>query len=177
VAGRVPFGELAAAVSKDTHARALLDELLRSGSVREEGDDVVLLRRQPGTRSRQAQLAVGSANVSDHLSAVLMNMLAGEAPLTERAIFADGLTERSAREGVALAQELWETALPGLRERLQGFVDQDEGATDNQWRMRLGVYAYLAPMQRPSAPVSARVYKSARGARTRRKSVKAASDE
>jgi hypothetical protein len=80
--------------------------------------------------------------------------------LLERAIFADGLTQASAQQGTELAREYWADALAGLREKLQHLVDADEQAPDNTWRMRIGIYSYLAPMDRSAAPVQARPKKS-----------------
>ncbi len=156
------FASLAATISKDTHPRALLDELVRIGAAAVESDMVVLQHRfLTPQRDLKSTLEIGSTNVGDHLSTVLVNLLSDDTPLMERAVFADGLTESSARAGASLAREVWQQALPGLRERLQALVDQDEAAPDNTWRMRIGIYGYLAPTERPDAPVSARANKTA----------------
>jgi Family of unknown function (DUF6502) len=159
--GEPGFADLAASVSKDTHAKALLDELLRIGVV-EAKDDIVTLkdRFQPRSRTHEQLLEVGSANVADHLSALLMNLLSDQPPLLERAIFADELTQLSAKQGADLARGFWADSLAGLREKLQGLVDADTKAPDNNWRMRIGIYSYLAPMERTPAPVNARAKKS-----------------
>lgn len=150
------FADLAATVSKDNHPRALLDEMVRIGAAEEQGDEVVLRHRfAVPDRSRAESLQVGCSNVGDHLSAVLLNLLSERAPLTERAISADGLTEASAQAATDLARDVWAQTLTGLRGQLQQLVDADASQPDNGWRMRIGLYSYLAPTERPPAPVSA----------------------
>jgi Family of unknown function (DUF6502) len=155
--GKVSFSHLAETASKDTHPRAILDELLRLGAVVEEGE-YVSLRHEGAYRpvGFDDALTAGADNASDHLSAILVNLLSTAAPLLERAVFADGLTHASALRGVAAASEIWVKMLADLREKLQALVTLDEGASDNQWRMRIGVYSYIAPMSRPAPPISAR---------------------
>ncbi len=152
--GEPSFASLAAAVSKDTHARALLDELVRVGAVEEDGDHVVLRQRffTPSKEQRELMQIAGH-NVGDHLSAVLVNLLSDPPPFFERALYADGLTQAGAQHGADLAREVWETVCVALRSKLQALVDLDADAPDNQWRMRIGLYSYIAPEQRPAPPV------------------------
>jgi hypothetical protein len=163
-AGKVSFAQLAEAASRDTHPRAILDELLRLGAVVEEGD-YVSLRHEGAYRPVGANdaLVAGADNASDHLSAVLVNLLSPSSPLLERAIFADRLTHASAIRGVAAASEIWVRMLGELREKLQALVSLDDGVADNEWRMRIGVYSYVAPMFRPAPAVSARENKRRSG--------------
>jgi hypothetical protein len=152
--GEPSFASLAATVSKDTHARALLDELVRVGAVQEDGDHVVLRQRffTPSKEQRELMQIAGH-NVGDHLSAVLVNLLSDPAPFLERALYADGLTQAGAQHGADLAKEVWEAVCVALRGKLQALVDLDAEAPGNQWRMRIGLYSYIAPEQRPAAPV------------------------
>lgn len=164
------FADLAATVSKDIHPRTVLDELLRLGSVTVDGDHVVLRQRHAsGDAAAQAKWSVGSVNLGDHLSAVLINLLSEVPPMFERAIFADGLTLRSAQRGTEIARELWEPALPRLREKLQALVDLDADAPEAQqagWRMRIGLYSYMAPVDPPAPPVQLKTYRPRQEART-----------
>jgi hypothetical protein len=161
--GQASFADLASAASKDIHPRTVLDELLRLGSVVIEGDHVVLSRRHAsGEAAGDAKWAVGSANLGDHLSAVLVNLLSDPPPMFERAIFADGLTFRSAQRGTEFARELWEPALPRLREKLQALVDLDADSAEAQqsaWRMRIGLFSYMAPADPPAPPVQLKTYR------------------
>ena len=161
-AGEPSFAALAATVSKDIHARALLDEMLRIGAVEEDGEFVTLRQReyQP-SRNEDEAMRIAGANVGDHLSAVLMNLLSNPPPLLERAIFADGLTQASARHGTELAREAWRGVLGVLRDKLQTLTELDAAAPDNRWRMRIGLYACYAPEDREAAPISAKSRRNA----------------
>jgi hypothetical protein len=154
------FARLAATVSKDMHARALLDEMLRLGAVELNGDVVVLRHRtyQP-PREVDELTRIAGVNVGAHLSAALINILSGDAVLPEKAVVATKLTEASARHAAELARSAWSEVLNTLRDKLQVLVDLDSDAPDNQWRARIGIYAYYAPMDRPPVPVA----ESARG--------------
>jgi hypothetical protein len=158
------FADLAAEISKDIHPRTLLEELVRVGSAAVEGDHVVLKQRHAsGEAAAQAKWAVGCTNLGDHASAVLINLLSELPPMFERAIFADGLTRSSAQRGTELARELWEPALPKLREKMQALVDLDADAPEAQgipWRMRIGLFSYMAPMEQPAPPVQLKAYKT-----------------
>jgi hypothetical protein len=170
--GKAPtFAELAAKVSKDIHPRSLLEELVRVGSAAVEGDHVVLRRRHAsGDAAAQAKWSVGCTNIGDHASAVLINLLSQAPPMFERAIFADGLTRSSAQRGTELARELWEPALPKLREKMQALVDLDADtaeAQDNPWRMRIGLFSYMAPVDPPLPAVQLKAYKTKQRPRRR----------
>jgi Family of unknown function (DUF6502) len=161
--GQPSFASLAATISKDTHPRALFDDLLRVGAVAEE-DGKVVLQQRLFTHSPQhdAAMAIAGANVGDHLSAVLINLLSDPSPLMERAIFADGLTQASAQKAAELSRDLWQQALASLREQLQALVEQDAQAPDNHWRMRIGIYGYYAPEERPQPPTRQRAPRKTR---------------
>jgi hypothetical protein len=167
-AGQASFASLAAAISKDVHPRPLLDELLRIGAVEEDGEHVSLRGRlSTPDRSWDELVAIGGANVADHLSAVLVNLLNRPRPLFEQALFADGLTRQSAQRGADLAREMWLDAAPDVTRKLQGLVDLDAQAPDNGWRLRIGLFGYIAPADQPEAPVRLRT------ARTKKRESKA----
>jgi hypothetical protein len=168
-AGQPSFASLAAAVSKDIHPRPLLDELLRIGAVEEDGDEVLLRGRlSTPDRSWDELVTIGGANVADHLSAVLVNLLNQPRPLFEQALFADGLTRQSAQRGADLAREMWRDAAPEVTRKLQGLVDLDEQAPDNGWRLRIGLFSCIAPADPPQAPVRLRTV-GAKRARAKKK--------
>jgi hypothetical protein len=166
-AGQPSFASLAAAISKDVHPRPLLDELLRIGAVEENGEHVVLRGRlSTPDRSWDELVTVGGQNVADHLSAVLVNLLNQPRPFFEQALFADGLTRQSAQRGADLAREMWRDAAPEVTRKLQGLVDLDAQTPDNGWRLRIGLFGYIAPADQPDAPVRLR---SSRKQRVRKK--------
>ena len=92
------FEALARAVRQDVHPRALLDTLVASGAVREEGDAVRLLRRawlpEAGTPEQMAYLV---DNLHDHAAAAVANVLRG-AGHYDRAVHFEGLDPQAARE-------------------------------------------------------------------------------
>jgi Family of unknown function (DUF6502) len=162
--GEVSFAELSMSASKDVHPRSMLDELLRVGSVEIDDSDRVVLRRRHASAqtARDAKWAVGSTNLGDHLSAVLINLLSEPPPMFERAVFADGLTLRSAQRATELARELWEPALPRMREKLQALVNLDADSIKAQqmgWRVRIGLYSYFAPAEESALPVEVKTYR------------------
>jgi hypothetical protein len=155
--GQPSFASLAAAVSKDVHPRPLLDELVRIGAVVEDGDHVLLRgRMNTPDRSWDSLVEIGGANVADHLSAVLVNLLTRPRPLVEQAYFAEGLTQQSAQRAADLAKQMWTQALPDVAAKVQTLLDLDEQAPDNGWRMRIGLYSYIAPIERPEPPLKKR---------------------
>lgn len=156
-AGQPSFASLAAAVSKDVHPRPLLDELVRIGAAEEDGDHVLLRGRfNAPDRSWDSLVAIGGANAADHLSAVLVNLLTQPRPLFEQALFADGLTQQSAQRAADLAKQMWLQTAPEVTAKLQTLVDLDDKAPDNGWRMRIGLFSYIAPTQQGDAPVRVR---------------------
>jgi hypothetical protein len=165
--GQPSFASLAARISKDVHPRPLLDELLRIGAAEEDGAHVTLCGRlSTPDRSWHELVNVGGRNVADHLSAVLVNLLNQPRPLFEQALFADGLTRQSAQRGADLAREMWLDAAPEVTRKLQSLVDLDAQTPDNGWRLRIGLFGYIAPADQPDAPVRLR---SARKQRVRKK--------
>jgi hypothetical protein len=155
--GQPSFAGLAAAVSKDVHPRPLLDELVRIGAAEEDGEHVLLRGRfNAPDRSWDSLVAIGGANVADHLSAVLVNLLTQPRPLFEQALFADGLTQRSAQRAADLAKQMWLQTAPEATTKLQTLVDLDDEAPDNGWRVRIGLFSYIAPAEQGQAPVRVR---------------------
>jgi hypothetical protein len=155
--GQASFASLAAAVSKDVHPRPLLDELVRIGAAEEDGEHVLLRGRfNAPDGSWDSLVAIGGANVADHLSAVLVNLLNQPRPLFEHALFADGLTQQSAQRAADLAKQMWLQTAPDATAKLQTLVDLDDKAPDNGWRVRIGLFSYIAPAEQGQAPVRAR---------------------
>ena len=140
------FEALARRVSRDFHHRAVLDDLVRLGVVREEGAGVRLIRDafipQPGFAEAR-QLFAGSA--VDHLAAGVHNLSGGPGPrFLEQSVFADGLSEASVRVLHQLANQIWADALQRVVDQAVPLCEQDEG-TANPQRFRLGVFSFSAP--------------------------------
>ena len=140
------FETLARRVSRDFHERALLDELLRLGVVREEDGTVSLQRAAfvPNEGLEEARrLMAGS--VADHLAAGVHN-LSGDPShkFLEQSVFADGLSEASVRKLHLLANALWAQTMRQVVEAAVPLCEADAAAPDQQ-RFRLGMFSYSAP--------------------------------
>jgi hypothetical protein len=153
--GRAPsFEALAQSVTRDVHPRTLLEELCRLGlaTLDETTDMVSLVQAAFVPRQDQARMFgfLGS-NVGDHLAAAVANVMApGKPPHLEQAIFADGLSAGSITAVRALLAAQWKSMLVDLVPKIQELVDADEqSGKPADLRMRVGLYSYQAPMNRP----------------------------
>lgn len=157
------FEALARSVSKDVHPRAVLQELVRLGMVREEGGMVHLLRDAfvPEARHQEARELFAGA-VADHLQAGVHNLSA--APLDaqpqprkflEQSVFADGLSPESVQQLHQLANSLWAQLRQAVVQAATPLCEQDAQHPTPQ-RFRLGLFSYSAadnpPSSLPAAP-------------------------
>jgi hypothetical protein len=150
--GEVSFETLTQAVSKDFHSRSVLEELLRLGVVRLDGEVVTLQSDEFVPRESFAEAAYFlGANGHDHLAAAVNNLQAhgsGEdSPFLEHAVFADELSPESVHQLQLLARRLWVTAFKRFAQAAQDAVDKDRELTagENSQRIRFGAYCYSAP--------------------------------
>jgi hypothetical protein len=147
-AGSEPsFEALVRRVSTDFHHRAVLQELVRLGVVREDGERVHLLRDAfvPDRRLQEArQLLAGS--VADHLAAGVHNLTSdGPRRFLEQSVFADGLSAQSVAQLHQLANRLWAQALAAVVAAAVPLCEQDAHLTEGTQRFRLGLFSYSAP--------------------------------
>lgn len=146
--GEAPsFEALARAVSTDVHPRSVLQELLRLGVVEEEAGQVSLRQQAfvPDARHVEARQLM-SGSVADHLAAGVHNLSSGaDKTYLEQSVFADGLSEASARQLELLANTLWQEVLTRMVQAAVPLCAQDEPAEGNL-RIRLGMFCYSAPM-------------------------------
>jgi hypothetical protein len=149
------FEVLVRRVSTDFHHRAVLQELLRLGIAREDGDHVELLRDAfvPDRRLKEAsQLLAGS--VADHLAAGVHNLTSdGPRRFLEQSVFADGLSPESVAQLHQLANRLWAQVLDAVVAAAVPLCDQDAHLTEGTQRFRLGLFSYsAAEAPAPAAP-------------------------
>jgi hypothetical protein len=153
------FERLAQSISKDFHARSVLDELVRLG-VAEERDGISRLLRDEGflpLRDLDEMARQLAANVGDHLNAASANFNAarrGERPpYLEYALWADELSAASAAELQQYAQQQWLAALRNVRNEAQARSERDrsDASPDALHRFRFGVYIYHEPGFEPLA--------------------------
>jgi hypothetical protein len=163
----VSFETLARELSNDVHPRTLLDELVRSGLARVEGDDVVPLATSfVPSRKLDELTALFSANVSDHIAAAVNNLTLKAPKFLEQSVFADGLSQASIDHLHRCAREAWNTAFASMvgqaRQRVEADADSDADI-----RMRFGAYFYAEPVAARVKPASARAPSPSRAKRSR----------
>lgn len=139
------FDALVAGVSSDVRPRAVLDELLRLGAVREDEAGVHL--DQAGFIPRQGldeMSRLFAANLHDHAAAAVAN-LAGEANFLEQAVFVDEITPESATELQRAAVAAWRVAFKSVMARARQRFEHDARhapAAARTQRARFGVYYF-----------------------------------
>ena len=140
------FDALAQSVSKDVHPRALLQEMVRLGLVKEQGEGVHLVKDGfiPDTHQRQARELL-SASVADHLAAGVHNIHQSENPkFLEQSVFANELSKESVDQLHALSKRLWERVLKEMVQAASVLCEEDAGCAEPH-RFRLGLFAFDAP--------------------------------
>jgi len=153
--GQRSFESLAQSVTKDVHPRTLLEEMSRLGLAQldEETDTVHLLRETfVPTGDEQRMVGFLGNNVGDHLSAAVANVLGQQPRHLEQAVFADELSADSLDRLQPLVREQWQALLREIAPAVQRLIDEDaaEDRPRNQ-RLRVGMYAWAAPMAVVSA--------------------------
>lgn len=157
------FELLAQSVSKDYHARSVLDELLRLGIAEVVGAEVRLVWQTFTPRSGYAETAhyLGQ-NVRDHVAAFaanLRNVGQGRSPeFLEYAILATEITQDSSAELKKLGDKLASAAFKSFAAAATGHSDQDASASGSarDQRVRFGIYCYSEKMTAPSGTDSVR---------------------
>ncbi len=143
----ITFESLARELSQDVHPRTVLDELLRLGLVRLDGNVVTPLSAA-FTPSRQLEdsTALFAANVGDHIAAAVENLSADKPPFLEYAVFADELGAESVamlqKEAVAMWAKSFEAFVASATERVAADAALPTAA---HHRLRFGTYFYSEP--------------------------------
>ncbi len=140
------FESLAHEVTRDVHPRALLEELLRLNLATHDTErDTVALSKQAfvprGDADRMAHWM--GANVGDHLSAAVANLLGRDPAHFEQAIAADGLSTDSVAAVRPLLQAHWQRLTDELVPLLERLIAEDvaRGAPAPH-RVRFGLYGF-----------------------------------
>jgi len=152
--GETSFEALVQSVSKDFHARSVLDELLRLEVAFVEGDHVHLRAEGLGSSDRFATIAEAfAANAGDHLAAGAANLRASShtetQPFFDQAIAVEGLSVHSSSVLQTLAREACSSAL--ARVEAEGRTRQSQEAQglprEIAMRIRVGTYFYAEPVK------------------------------
>jgi len=142
--GGPSFEALVDSVSKDIRSRAVLDEWLRLELVRLDDQDQVHLNSEAFVpREDFADLAFYfGRNLRDHIAAGGHNLLGGDPPMLERAVYYDGLTIESVRELSDFAREAGSEALLEVNRKAFELAERDKKAADAGQRMTFGVFFF-----------------------------------
>ena len=140
------FDGLMREVSKDVRPKAILDELLRLGLATLDGDMVTLGAAGfvPRGGFDEKSYFLGR-NVADHMAASVRNLMEEGAPLLERAVYYDKLTEESLKHLAGRARELGTEALLTFNREALARADEDANKPGADYRMALGLYYYEGP--------------------------------
>ncbi len=144
------FEHLSQSVSKDFHSRSVLDELVRLGMGRIEGETVALTHDMFMSSNDFVNRAYFfSRNVRDHIAAGAANLteVEGEPPFLEYAVFADGLSTASTHQLHVRARQLWLRAFRQIVSEASTLEEKDRAkpAEERSRRMRFGVFFYEEP--------------------------------
>ena len=155
--GRAPsFESLAQSITRHVHPHSLLDEMLRLGlaTLADDGQTVHLCPERYVPEKDEAQmLGFLGANVGDHLAAATANVLGREQRHFEQAIFADELSEPTARAVRELAVRQWQRVLAEVVPELERLVAEDQAAgRPAGHRARIGLFTFHEVEQDHEAP-------------------------
>lgn len=143
------FEGIVRSVTNDIRPRAVLDEWVRQGIVRLEGEDRVRLTTtayipRPGS---EAQLFYFGRNLHDHIAAAAANVAAaGTAPYPDLSVHYDHLTLPTAAVLEAAARAAAETLMLDINSIAARLVDEqanDTGSDTAKRRVNLGVYLFV----------------------------------
>lgn len=151
--GDASFESLVASISKDIRPRAVLDEWVRLGVARIDEQDRVCLNvnafvPQQGLAEKAYYF---EQHIHDHLAAIAHNLSGVGSPLLERSVYYGALSPESVRELAQLAEKHGMQTLQILNRRAMELQSADRGKAAAQQRMRLGVYFFHAPDEKPDA--------------------------
>jgi hypothetical protein len=149
------FETLAQSVTRDKHPRSLLEELVRLQlvTIDSKANTVSLAREAFVPRGDTARmLGFLGANVGDHVSAAVANVLGDGTQHFEQAIFADELSEHSLEAVRKLVSAQWQVLLKATVPALEKLIEADraKGRKPDQ-RLRIGLYTYTEAMARGDA--------------------------
>jgi len=152
--GETPsFETLIAEISRDIHARTILDELKRQGlAEHDQAADTVRLTAPAYLPNRDDDALVGyfGANLGDHAEAAAENLDAAPepGPFFERATHYNKLTPDAVRQLDTRARELQTKLLADLSAEALALQKRDTGDPAATGRFRCGAYIYRSSPDR-----------------------------
>lgn len=144
------FESLVAAVSRDMHARTILDELQRLGLIeQEQNQDSVKLTATAFVPNKDDDALLGffGANLGDHVAVAADNLIAAPepGPFFERAVFYNQLSVNSLDRLEKRARDLQTRLLTELNAEAMELQQQDSGDASAVGRFRCGAFVYRSP--------------------------------
>lgn len=139
------FDALVKSVTRDLRPASVLAELERLGYAKAGEDDTVRLVGDAFLSQREFADRLGplAENLQDHADAAVANVLSDSPPFLERTLFADELSEESARQLQEEARAQWKRVHDELIVRADALEAEDRArGRAAVTRIRVGVYVY-----------------------------------
>jgi len=143
--GEGSFDVLVKGVTRDLRPLSVLAELVRLGYAEVGEDDTVRATGNAFLPQRELADRLGplAENLQDHADAAVANVLAVSPPFLERTLFADELSEESARALQEEARAQWKRVHDELIARADALEAEDRGLGRTALtRIRVGIYVY-----------------------------------
>jgi hypothetical protein len=140
--GQTTFETLVLSISNDVRPRAVLEELLERGVVKETTKDTFALQLDKLIigQSEASKTRFLGMNIHDHLSVAVDNILETQNPQLERCVFFQGLSEQASKELHDMAEEQAMQALLALNSAGQEMIKDSKNHGDQ--RVNFGMYFY-----------------------------------
>lgn len=138
------FEKLVASVSKDIRPRSVLDEWLRLGVARLDGNDCVCLNAEAFVPSRgfEEKAYYFGRNLHDHVATAAHNLSGRKPALLERSVYYPALSKESVAELAKLAARVGMEALQAVNRRALELKRRDANDEGAAHRMNFGVYFF-----------------------------------
>lgn len=143
ITGIDSFEALVKTISTEKHPRSVLSELKRLGMVIEEGEHISLQSTCFKPRPDLIQSKkIFSANIADHLSAGIHNLIQKDDAFLEQAIFAESLSQKSIDQLKVLSEQLWGEMSEKILSSAIKCSQKDFGKESANQRFRVGIFCY-----------------------------------
>jgi len=142
--GAFGFDQLARSISKDTHPRAILDELMRAGAVRVDDENHVHLNTSAFVPSEDFEALAWyyGLHLHDHIAASTHNISGNTPAFLDRSVHYSGLTSASVGKLDTLSKKLAMEMLLTINAKAQELEARDKDQADANQRMTFGAYFY-----------------------------------